>query len=84
MGIESTSQTLLQIIEKAPEVNEQFRKYAEAGNLTAKFLYSHDHESIIHVVMTMMVMGAALYRELLMSRGLDPQEVEQKILSNLR
>ena len=75
-NIDTSSKLVKNLIEVNPELKEQFKNYSGAGLIVLTLCLSVEAGEI--GVKTSMIIGAALYREWLLSRGIDLKEVEGK------
>jgi len=76
-NIEASSSLVKRLINTNPELKEQFNGYAGAG-VTALSLCSSAGAGE-EGIRALMIMGATLYREWLLSRGINLKEVEGKL-----
>lgn len=84
MGFKEDSTQLAELVSQIPELDQQFDHYAEAGYVGILLLGRMiDHSAGIIAVQSAMILGATLYRDWLIGKGINIKEVEGKILDHL-
>lgn len=71
------TQKIIDLIKVNPDLQAQFQTYAAGGEMAYAICQSAENGKQ-SVILASMKMGAALYREWLISRGLNVEEVENK------